>query len=276
MRRRVSDANHDANHDAMKLKLGPKIGTAAWTIAKDSKDEFPAEGSHLQRYSQVLTGVEINSSFYKDHQAKSYARWAAETPPGFEFSVKLQKRFTHDQRLVINEDDLHEWYEAVSQLGEKLGAILVQLPPSLLFKDREAERFFRLLREVYDGVIAFEPRHTTWLKNEAIQLLADYRITKVEADPELTPIEFEDLPDTQARYLRLHGSPEIYKSAYTDEFLESTALDLQLSKVENTWVIFDNTTFGHATEDALKLKSSIDAQALQSKRRGQSASPYVR
>ncbi|RYZ66076.1 MAG: DUF72 domain-containing protein [Proteobacteria bacterium] len=133
-----------------------------------------------------------------------------------------------------------------------------------------------MLREVYDGVIAFEPRHTTWLKNEAIQLLADYRITKVEADPELTPIEFEDLPDTQARYLRLHGSPEIYKSAYTDEFLESTALDLQLSKVENTWVIFDNTTFGHATEDALKLKSSIDAQALQSKRRGQSASPYVR
>jgi uncharacterized protein YecE (DUF72 family) len=241
-----------------------KIGTAAWTIAKDSREEFPEEGSHLQRYSQVLTGVEINSSFYKDHLPKSYARWAEETPPGFEFSVKLQKRFTHDQRLVINEDDLAEWYEGVSQLGQKLGVILVQLPPSLLFKEREAERFFRLLREVYDeGVLAFEPRHTTWASDKALSILNDYRITKVEADPELVPMEVEDLPRTGTRYMRLHGSPEIYKSQYSDDYLDSVALDMRLSGAENFWVIFDNTTFGYATEDALKLQTLLHFHEVQ-------------
>lgn len=251
------------------------IGTAAWTIAKASKDEFPAEGSHLQRYSQKLSGVEINSSFYKDHQPKSFARWAEETPPGFEFSVKLQKRFTHDQRLVINEDDLHEWYEGVSQLGEKLGAILIQLPPSLHLVEREADRFFGLMREVYDGVLAFEPRHATWLKHEAISLFAKHRITKVEADPDPTPIELSELPDTGARYLRLHGTPDIYKSAYTDEFLEATALDIAVSSHETIWVIFDNTTLGYATEDALKLNTltglksySKDAPTFRSLRTG--------
>lgn len=242
-----------------------RIGTAAWTIAKDSKDEFPEEGSHLQRYSQVLSGVEINSSFYKDHQPKSYARWAEETPGGFEFAVKLNRRFTHDQKLNIDEADFIEWYEGVSQLGEKLGPLLVQLPPSLQFQFARARRFFSILRESFDGPIACEPRHSTWITSEALALFGDYRITKVEADPEPVPIELEDLPHTGLRYLRLHGSPEIYKSQYADELLESLAADLTTTNPELTssWVIFDNTTFGYATEDALKLKALTELQPHQ-------------
>src|SRR5690349_11865759 len=64
------------------------IGTAAWTIPKDSLEQFPAEGSHLERYSAMLNAVEINSSFYRDHQPKTYSRWAETVPDQFFTSVR--------------------------------------------------------------------------------------------------------------------------------------------------------------------------------------------
>ncbi len=239
-----------------------RVGTAAWTIAKASQSEFPDEGSHLTRYSQVLNGVEINSSFYKDHLPKSYSRWADETPEGFEFAVKLNRRFTHDQRLKIDERDFTEWFETVAHLGTKLGPLLVQMPPSLQLQAPTARRFFSLLRENFDGAIACEPRHPSWIQQEALRLFEDYRITKVEADPDPIPVEPEDLPATGLRYLRLHGSPEIYKSQYSNDFIESLAIDLVSTHsvhehLDSAWVIFDNTTFGYATEDALNLQSHL-------------------
>src|SRR3954470_6877514 len=77
-----------------------RVGTAGWSIPKEHAGRFPEQGSHLARYSRRLPAVEINSSFYRPHRPTTYARWAAETPEGFEFSVKVPREITHTRRLV--------------------------------------------------------------------------------------------------------------------------------------------------------------------------------
>src|SRR5579863_204234 len=118
-------------------KPGPqgaiRIGCAGWGLSSAVAASFPGEGTHLERYSHVLTCVEINSSFYKPHREQTYAHWAESVPDSFRFSVKLPKAITHDARLVDTEALLDEFLQAAGQLGDKLGCWLVQLPPSLPF-----------------------------------------------------------------------------------------------------------------------------------------------
>ena len=235
------------------------VGTAGWTIPKSASDRFPSEGSHLHRYSQRLSAVEINSSFYKPHQAKTYKRWAEED---LRFAVKMTKIFTHKKRLDVEGADLEIWLEPVKELGEKLGALLVQIPPKLEFDRSIANAFFKNLRDLTETMIAFEPRHLSWTSREALALLDFYDITKVEADPERCP---SPPNKSKPRYIRLHGTPEIYRSNYDDETIKTWAEDLAHSPP--SWVIFDNTTFGYATLNALDLKDQLEIAVSSSSRK---------
>lgn len=126
----------------LKHSPGPvRIGCAGWGITDAVAEHFPGDGTHLARYSQVLTCVEINSSFYRPHRAETYARWRDSVPSSFRFSVKIPKAITHDARLVNCETLLDTFFEAATQLGSTLGCWLVQLPPSLVFDPAVAESF---------------------------------------------------------------------------------------------------------------------------------------
>lgn len=229
-------------------------------MPKQFADDFPDEGSHLERYAQTLRGVEINSSFYRPHQAKTYRRWSEETPAEFQFAVKMTSQFTHDQRLAVSRSELAEWLLPVSELGDKLGALLVQLPPSLDFDKKTAETFFANLRREFDGLVALEPRHVAWTKPSVLKLLDRYTITKVEADPERCPVPETEIRKKQARYLRLHGYPKMYKSDYSQEYLEAWAQEFAAHPSPKSWIIFDNTTYGFATRNAVELQALIDFQ----------------
>ena len=108
------------------------IGCAGWNLRKEHAENFPALGTHLERYAGRLNSVEINSSFYRSHRTSTYQRWAASTPPGFRFAVKLPKEISHVARLVSVEPQVHQFLAETSGLGDKLGPILVQLPPSVM------------------------------------------------------------------------------------------------------------------------------------------------
>ncbi len=122
------------------------IGVAGWNLRKECAEHFPCSGTHLERYAGRMNCVEINSSFHRPHRLKTYQRWAEGTPSGFRFSVKLPKEITHVHRLVGAATELDKFLDEASGLGEKLGALLVQLPPSLAFDETVAELFFRDLR----------------------------------------------------------------------------------------------------------------------------------
>lgn len=236
------------------------IGCAGWALPKEHAGKFPAEGSHLVRYAGRLPAVEINSSFYRPHKPATYAKWAASVPQDFQFAVKVPKVATHNRRLVDADDVLDQFLGEATQLGEKLGPLLVQLPPSLSFKADVAEKFFASLRDRFDGYVALEPRHRSWFEAEPEKLVTKFRVARVAADPAL--IAAAALPGCWDGlvYYRLHGSPRMYYSAYSAAYLEALAKTLlEAARSASVWCIFDNTAEGAATADALAVLARLNA-----------------
>ena len=134
------------------------VGTAGWSLPRTAGKRFADSGSHLSRYSRVLNGTEINSSFARSHSTATYAKWAKSTPRGFRFAVKMNQAITHEARLKRARKPLEQFLTEVAGLGSKLGPLLVQLPPSLEFNSRVARTFFGLTRQLHGGEIVCEPR----------------------------------------------------------------------------------------------------------------------
>ena len=229
------------------------IGTAACAIPKAYQDAFPKKGSHLVRYADRFDGVEINSSFYRPHRLSTYQRWADDVPDHFRFAVKMPKTITHEGRLRDIREPLLRFLGEIAGLGHKLGPILIQLPPSLKFDPNVAEVFFRLLRDSYGGDIVCEPRHATWFDAEVDTFLTDRRVARVAADPQPHPDARTPGGWRGLAYYRLHGSPKMYYSSYSDEELTQTAGELKGLEAQGirTWCIFDNTAEFAATANAL-------------------------
>lgn len=236
-----------------------RIGCAGWAVARSQGTLFPAEGTHLQRFAAELSVVEINSSFYRPHQPKTYVRWAASVPDDFRFTAKVPKRITHELRLRDTAGELDAFLNQVVGLGDRLACLLVQLPPSLALRPDEAERFFAELRHRHSGPVACEPRHASWFTAEGEGLLKRFQVGRVAADPPPTPGAEVPGGDANARYYRLHGSPRIYYSNYSAEFLAELSERLLRDRNQGSEVIciFDNTAQGHAQENALQLKELL-------------------
>ena len=237
------------------------IGTAGWALRKPTAAEFAGDGSHLQRYASRMNAVEINSSFYRRHRRNTYQRWAASTPSGFQFSVKVPQQITHEKRLIDCEAELETFLDEATGLGEKLGPLLLQFPPSLLWTEPVAREFFVRLRAIYSGVVVCEPRHASWFGDEPTQQLADFAIGRVAADPSIVPAAALPGGDSATCYFRWHGSPRVYYSSYEAPALNTLArqlLAMQLSS-QAVWVIFDNTAENAAIHNALELSQLVAA-----------------
>ena len=236
-----------------------RIGTAGWGIPAAVGSEFPKEGTHLERYSCVFHGVEINTSFYRPHRRSTYERWAGCVPDGFSFAVKVPRSITHDARLQAADALLQKFLDEVEGLGAKLGPLLVQLPPSLPFEAGRADRFLQDLRARVDGQIACEPRHASWLAPDVEMLLTDLRVGRVAADP--SPVSGAGEPGgwNGLTYIRLHGSPRIYYSTYDDATIQANLARLAARHMAGSecWCIFDNTAAFAATPNALTAKRMV-------------------
>ena len=232
------------------------IGTAGWTIPRRVAEAFPTEGSGLERYTARFNCAEINSTFYRPHKPATFERWAATTPPGFLFAVKAPKAVTHEARLRDSSEAMGRFLAEVAMLGDKLGPVLVQLPPSLALDTDVATGFFDDLRTRHPGDIVCEPRHASWFTSEADALLAERRIARVAADPARVPEAALPGGWRGLAYWRLHGSPRLYYSEYDASYLDALAGDLAAAAAD-AWCIFDNTVSGAAAANALELRARL-------------------
>jgi len=242
------------------------IGTAAWSIPRAVAGQFPGAGQHLERYARQFDCAEIDSSFHRPHQRATYARWASLTPPHFRFAVKLPRAITHDAGLRAARAPLRAFLDQVTGLGDRLGVLLVQLPPSLAWDARVARSFLAGLRDLWDGPVACEPRHASWFDAPADRALARLRVTRVAADPARLAAAAQPGgwlgPDGDGAgallYWRWHGSPRMYWSSYDEDWLAQQAAALARWPVSAVhWAIFDNTATGAATANALALRSLV-------------------
>lgn len=235
------------------------IGTAGWTIPRQNAAAFPAEGTALERYSQVFGGVEVNSSFHRAHRTSTWARWAASVPDRFRFAVKIPKTITHQAKLTDAERLIAQFAQEVAPLGAKLAVLLVQLPPKLAFDARVAERFFASLRGSIDTGIVCEPRNASWFADEADSMLRQARVARAAADPALGTAAAVPGGWRGLAYWRLHGSPAMYRSSYSEAAIDHYARGIRaaIEAGVNPWCMFDNTAASAATGNALSLMARL-------------------
>lgn len=234
-----------------------RVGTAGWSIPGIVAGAFPAAGSVLERYARIFPAVEINSSFYRPHRPATYERWAASTPDAFRFAVKIPKTITHEARMAGAAEPLVKFLGEARALGGKLGPLLIQLPPSLRFDPVVAGDFLDLLRAQAQEAAVVEARHASWFTPEAEALLVRHRVGRVGADPALNPIAAAPAGWRGLSYRRLHGSPRMYASPYSEAYLTGLAEALRNDPAEEVWCMFDNTMLGAAAANGLELLSRL-------------------
>ena len=211
------------------------------------RQHFPGTGTGLTRYAETFDMVEVNASFYRAVRAETFASWAEQTPDDFRFSVKINRAVTHAARLSANAK-LEPALEPMLRLGVKLAAVLIQLPPTLVHDPERDTAFLTRLRGVYAGMVAWEPRHPSWDDPQAAALLGDNGVTRVRTE----------IPEPGAKqqaggaYVRLHGTPRRYYSAYSSADLTALATWLRATPPP-TITIFDNTASSAGVRNALEL-----------------------
>jgi uncharacterized protein YecE (DUF72 family) len=244
-----------------------RIGTAGWSVPSLYLDQVPPGGSHLERYARRLNAAEINSSFYRPHRRTIYQRWAQCVPAEFRFAVKLPRAITHEAGLFDCGALLDSFVDEISGLGDKLGVLLVQLPPNSALKKRLAGRFFRDLRARIDTDIVLEPRHASWFAADVDAWLAKRRIARVAADPARIAGAGEPGGWNKLAYYRWHGAPRIYYSDYGAAALKALKRRLEDNRARGSgvWCIFDNTASGAALGNALTLQQQRDSKQRKAK-----------
>lgn len=152
------------------------LGCAVWSYKGWVGDFYPP-GSRstqfLHLYSQRLTTVEGNTTFYAIPDAETVARWATQTPPGFEFCLKLPRDITHQGLLQPYIPAALSFLEAMRGLGDRLGPIFAQLPPSYSSASFDDLATFLQAWPCSEAPLALEVRHPNWFREPyASQLTA--------------------------------------------------------------------------------------------------------
>ena len=199
------------------------IGTSGWsypTGAGTWKGYFYPAGTkgELEYYSQFFNAVEINSSFYTPINPAYADGWAKKTPPGFKFTAKLWQKFTHPgmyagttgELAVISVEDVDKFRRGIEPLASagKLGALLVQFPPS--FADNEINQWtiIAIMNTFKDCPLSFELRHRSWSDDPQTKtMFAGSDVAWVQTDEPRFPFSISaDLPLTSdMAYFRFHG-----------------------------------------------------------------------
>jgi uncharacterized protein YecE (DUF72 family) len=169
---------------------------------------------------------------------------------------------THEAKLNCSPEMLSAFLDQIKHLRDKLGPVLVQLPPSLGFDYPSARKFLSLLRANYSGDFAWEPRHAGWFDEPAEELLTEFQIARVAADPACVPAANRAGGWSGLAYFRLHGSPRRYFSSYSEDFLKKLAAQLAtFHDRARVWCVFDNTGSDAAVQNALELTTKLSQSA---------------
>lgn len=233
------------------------VGTSGWVYPHWCPAFYPAglpEPEWLGYYAAHFGSVEINRSFYRLPTPENFAAWRDGTPDGFVFAVKASRFITHMKKLKDPEQTLPPLLDAVSALGDKLGPILFQLPPSWHVNQARLRAFLQALPN--DLKTAFELRDPTWHGREILDLLAEFNAAFCVYD--IGGFESQRVITADFAYLRLHSPEEPYCGRYGTARLRDWARWLKQQKAKEAYVFFDNDQAAYAVGDARELRAMLE------------------
>lgn len=233
-----------------------RVGTSGWSYDHWKGCFYPAnlpKSGWLNHYLNHFNTVELNASFYRLPRRTSFENWYHKTPDGFLWSIKASRYITHIKKLEEPAETLERFYESVGALGEKLGVILFQLPPSLSFHPLALDNFCKSLKSEYRS--SLEVRHSSWIDEEMFNILRKYNVAFCISDTAGRFPYHEELT-ADFTYIRLHGSHSLYTSNYEEEELRSWARKIRKWGL-TTFLYFDNDYRGYAAQNALRIKEIL-------------------
>jgi uncharacterized protein YecE (DUF72 family) len=199
------------------------LGVSGWSYDEWVGSFYEEKDKMFTQYTKVFRTAEINSTFYRFPNEGLVYGLGANSPPEFVFSAKLPREITHKKRLRLCEgvrDDLERFLDIMQPLAEKLGAILIQLPPSFTYSD-DGEAFFEFLEilpQTYEFAVEF--RDLSWLKDGVFNSLRDKNVAYTLVDEPVLPPEVHVTADFSYIRWHGHGSPTWYNYDYSREELK--------------------------------------------------------
>ena len=228
------------------------IGTSGWQYAHWRDTFYPrgvAQARWLEFYAERFDTVELNNSFYMLPKEESFAGWAARTPPGFVFAVKMSRYLTHVKKLAEPEEPVERFFSRALALGAKLGPVLLQLPPTMT---EAVDRLDHTLSLFPSGIrVAVECRHDSWYTPGLRRCLERRGAALVLADsPRRATPRWRT---TDWAYVRFHEGTARPRPCYARAVLRSWADGLAetWTAEDDVFVYFNNDPRACALRDAL-------------------------
>jgi uncharacterized protein YecE (DUF72 family) len=236
------------------------FGTSGWYYKEWVGPFYDKEKGKFSFYTNYFSTVEINSTFYRYPTRGMVYGWFRSSPKDFKFSAKLPRVITHEKKLDSDakvENDLIRFLELLNPLkaSEKLGIILIQLPPSFTFEGRydDLTKFLKILPKEYKFAVEF--RHWSWIREETWDLLKKNNVAYTIVDEPLLPPDLHVTADFA--YVRWHGKGDRlwYNYHYEKEELEPWIPKIKdiTKDVKEVYGYFNNHFHGYAVENCIQI-----------------------
>jgi len=232
------------------------IGTSGWHYQHWLGDFYPEKlppAKMFSWYTREFETVEINNSFYRLPEKKTFRSWKDAAPPGFIFAVKASRFITHMKRLKDAGDSLDLLLTRAEPLGASLGPILFQLPPRWKSNVERLADFLSILPSRHHYAIEF--RDQSWYVPQVYDLLHRSNVALCIHDWRAIPCP--RALTSNFTYIRFHGSGVNYGGLYPMEQLQNWADRLRnwQSQLSSAYVYFNNDIGGHAIRNARTLRT---------------------
>jgi uncharacterized protein YecE (DUF72 family) len=236
------------------------IGCSGWNYADWRGAVYPPgcpPRRWLATYAKLFGTVEVNSTFYRLARPEAVARWVADTPPGFVFTVKSSRYLTHVRRLQEMGRGVERLYAGIAPLVEsgKLGPVLWQLPENF---HRDDDRLAFALERLPEGRHCFEFRHRSWFCSEVYGLLHTFGVAMVHGDDPRRPLPVPPLTADFA-FIRFHHGHRGRRGNYAESELRAWGQRLRELRAEaEVFAYFNNDWEAFAVRNGRRLRRLVE------------------
>jgi uncharacterized protein YecE (DUF72 family) len=238
-----------------------RVGCSGWEYKHWRGDFYPLEipkPRWFEHYARIFDTVEINNTFYRLPEARTFARWAAQAPATFVYAVKSSRFLTHMKKLKDPEQPLTLLFERMAPMRRRLGPVLYQLPPGWKLNRDRLEHFLQVLPHGVRHVLEF--RDSSWYSEDVYAMLERFRVS-------LCLHDMRGSATVRRRvgpfiYARFHGAGEAqYGGGYSEGRLRDWAewLNEQRALGIDVYAYFNNDVGGHAPRDAVTLRRFLES-----------------
>ncbi|WP_200216553.1 DUF72 domain-containing protein [Micromonospora coerulea] len=230
------------------------VGTSGWQYRDWRERFYPAKLPQrlwLEHFAERFATVEVNNAFYRLPERDTFVAWRERTPDDFCVAVKMSRYLTHVKRLREPVEPVARFLGRATGLGDRLGPVLIQLPPNLPADPEALDATLRLFPA--DVRVAVEPRHPSWWTDETRRILERRRAALVWADRLSRPVT-PLWRTTDFGYLRLHEGRARPWPRYGRTALATWVRRLAATFGDDpAYVYFNNDPGGAAIVDAAAL-----------------------